>query len=153
MKQNFHSLSLTNTDEHNLLARVRTHTHTGKREITVAGAKKQEGHVNLNHDEHIIHPLACPCLPPSPTHSLICALTRPYSQQVIDQSKTADKLYKEMLPKYVSMKSKYDGVKRRGDQAAEKVKGQKQRVALLESELEECRKVCNEAKLSFTFTH
>ena len=68
---------------------------------------------------------------------------RTYSQQIIDQTKTADKLYKEILPKYVGIKNKYDDVKRREDQAAEQVKGQKQRVTLLESELEECRKVCN----------
>ena len=83
----------------------------------------------MGHDEYIIHPLACLSMPPSLTHSLSCALA------------------------HKATKKKYDDVKRRGDQAAEQVERQKQRVALLESKLEEYRKVCNKTKLSFTFTH
>ena len=78
---------------------------------------------------------------------------RTCTQQMINKLKSAGQSYKEMLPKYVGIKAKYDDVKRREDQAAEQVERQKQRVAFLENKVEEYRKVCNKAKLSFTFTH
>ena len=76
-----------------------------------------------------------------------------YTQQMIDKLKSADRRYKEEMPKFVAMSNKYDRMKTRGDQAVQEVIEHKQRITLLESQLKECQKVCNKTKHSFTYTH
>ena len=65
---------------------------------------------------------------------------------MIDKLKLADRRYKEAMPTFARMTKKYDRMKTRGDQAAKEAIEHKQRVALLESQLQECQKVCNNLK-------
>ena len=54
---------------------------------------------------------------------------------MIEELKTAGQLYKDMMPKYVSMKNKYDSVKRRRDQAEQTVEDMKPKLKRLRVEL------------------
>ena len=47
------------------------------------------------------------------------------------------------MPEFVKMKSRYDRMKTRGDQAAKEANEHEQRVALLESQLQDWQKVCH----------
>ena len=60
---------------------------------------------------------------------------------MIDNMKSRDQQYKEHMPRFVATQNKYERMKKRGEQAAKEAMEQKQRVALLESQLEECQKV------------
>ena len=60
---------------------------------------------------------------------------------MVDKLRWADRRYKEEMPAFARMKKKYGRMKASGDQAAKDVIEQKKRVALLESQLQECQKV------------
>ena len=79
------------------------------------------------------------CLPPSHIHCLSHFHT--HTQQMIDELKLADRRYKEEMPAFARMKNKYDRMKASRDQAAKEAIEHKKRVALLESQLQECQKV------------
>ena len=71
-------------------------------------------------------------------HSLVFLSS---TQQMADDLKWVDKQFKDMRPKFLTLKKKYDQMQKSRNQAANEVVEHQERVISLQSQLHQCQKV------------